>query len=138
MIQALVVGTDVLIDHLRGDASAHNLLLSVERGDYLAHYSTITEAELYAGKKKMRRRAEARRVEELLNLMQRVEVTGEIARRGGTLRRSFCTDLPDVIVAVTALLSRGRLVSRNLKHYVGITGLNIVSPVQLMGQTQSK
>lgn len=130
LIAPLVIDTDILVDHLRGETRAGELVRRIESGKYLAYFSTITEAELYSGRQ-MHRREERRSVDLLLSLMRRVEVDGEIARRAGDIRRMYEVELPNALIAATALSSRARLVTRNLKHYDTIRRLRIVTPEQL-------
>ncbi len=130
MMLSLLLDTDVLIDHLRGERDAGNLIREIELGKYLAYFSTITEAELYSGRK-MGRREERRAVDLLLSLMRRVDVSGEVARRAGTLRQVYQVELPNALIAATATIYRARLVTRNKKHYSVLKSVRMVAPEEL-------
>jgi predicted nucleic acid-binding protein len=131
LIQPLVIDTDVVIDHLRGMEESRKLLEAVEDGRFSAYYSTVTEAEIYSGKK-MGEKAERRKVELLLDLMHRVDVNGDVARKAGDLRRRSQVELPNAIIAATALHIRARLVTRNAKHYETIKEVEIRTPEEIL------
>lgn len=130
MIEPILIDTDVIIDHLRGVEEARELLKTVEDGSLSAYFSTITEAEVYSGKR-MEGKAEKRRVQLLFDLMHRVDVNGEIARKAGELRRRYQVELPNAIIAATAFYARAKLVTRNVKHYESIKEVRIRTPEEI-------
>lgn len=129
MIRPILVDTDVIIDHLRGFENSKKLLKKVELGNFLAYFSTITEAELYSGQR-MSVKSEQRIVERLLKIMHRVDVNSEIARKAGELRREYGVELPNAIaiIAATALILGAELVTRNIKHYKSIKKIKLKTP----------
>ncbi|MBS7249249.1 MAG: type II toxin-antitoxin system VapC family toxin [Candidatus Freyarchaeota archaeon] len=127
MIRPILVDTDVIIDHLRGFENSKKLLKEVELGNFLAYFSTITEAELYSGQR-MSVKSEQRIVERLLKIMHRVDVNSEIARKAGELRREYGVELPNAIIAATALILGAELVTRNIKHYKTIKKIKLKTP----------
>ncbi|MEX2723274.1 MAG: type II toxin-antitoxin system VapC family toxin [Candidatus Freyarchaeota archaeon] len=127
MIRPILVDTDVIIDHLRGFENSKKLLKEVELGNFLAYFSTITEAELYSGQR-MSVKSEQRIVERLLKIMHRVDVNSEIARKAGELRREYGVELPNAIIAATALILGAELVTRNIKHYKSIKKIKLKTP----------
>ncbi|MEM2135144.1 MAG: type II toxin-antitoxin system VapC family toxin [Candidatus Jordarchaeaceae archaeon] len=127
MIRPILVDTDVIIDHLRGFENSKKLLKEVELGNFLAYFSAITEAELYSGQR-MSVKSEQRIVERLLKIMHRVDVNSEIARKAGELRREYGVELPNAIIAATALILGAELVTRNIKHYKSIKKIKLKTP----------
>jgi len=135
LIKPLLIDTDVIVDHLHGIEEAKKLLKAVEGGNFPAYFSTITEAEIYSGKK-MKIKAEKRKVQLLLDLMHRVDVNGKIARKAGELRRKYEIELPNAIIAATAFHVRAKLVTRNAKHYETMKEVEIRTPNEIL--TKSK
>ena len=112
----LLVDTDVFVDHLRGHRA-----LAVSGGRVF--YSAITRAELFAG-----RRAQEAPVRLLLAPFTELVVDRSIAERGGRLRRETGISLGDCLIAATALQRDLILVTRNLKDFGSIPGLQTRNP----------
>jgi len=114
----LLIDTSVLIDHLRDDARAVELLIAAnERGDELWG-SVVTRTEILRGM----RSAERVRTVRLLDSLSWVEVSIVIADRAGELARSYRRshpgiDLADFTIAASTESLPARLVTRNVKHF---------------------
>lgn len=109
-----VVDTDVVIDHLRG----HRRLSA----DVVMAYSTVTRCELFSGTD------DVASVRAVLDALVEVSVDRDIAERAGAIRRDHGVTVPDAIVAATALGRGLPLVTRNTRHFRGITGLVVQAP----------
>ena len=120
-----LIDTNILIDHLRGDPAANQLLRDVESGRVRATLSVITECELLAASALTPR--DERQIRELLDLLPRVAVTSRIARHAAQLRRRSSITVPDALIAATALLSNATLLTRNIKDFRSVRGLKIQS-----------
>ncbi len=111
----VLVDTDILIDHLRGarrfTAAASDMGISV-----------VTRAELYAGK-----RVDERRVDLLLARFREFPIDRSIAESAGRLCRSTGIPMPDALVAATALEHGLVLLTRNLRHFERVAGLQVRS-----------
>jgi predicted nucleic acid-binding protein len=79
--------------------------------------SVITEAEILAGL----RAGEERSVEGLLEKLESIPVTREIARTAGSLKQKYGKSqglaLPDALIAASAISHRLLLLTRNAKHF---------------------
>jgi len=111
----LLVDTDVLIDHLRGDrqlrADGRRLAVSV-----------ITRAELFAG------RDAPTVLRELLGTMIELSVDATIAELAGVTRRRHQLAMPDALIAATALAHQVPLMTRNHRHFQAVDGLEVLAP----------
>lgn len=112
----MLFDTSVLIAHLRGEARATELLLSVPTIDRLA--SVLARVEIEGGM----RSGERVSVAGLLDGLRLVPVTDAIARRAGEhlrrYRRSHSgIDLVDYLVAATAEAHDVPLLTLNVRHF---------------------
>lgn len=115
MIQEIVIDTDVLINCLRGNIDALNLLKELAQTNVLS-CSAITVAEIYAGMKEKERQ----KTELLLNSLSIINVDKKIAEHAGIYRRetkSHSLELDDSLIAATCLVKKAVLVTTNIKHY---------------------
>lgn len=111
----ILIDTDILINFLRGREKARNYLLSVLE-DSTIYCSVITVAEIYAGMKEH----EKSKTSELIESLNVVDVTQEIAEKAGEYKRrekGHVLELADCIIASTAFVKDAILATGNEKHY---------------------
>lgn len=113
-MSGLLLDTDVLIDHIRGSQP-------LEVGG--SAVSVVTRTELFAGRER-----EEPAVEALLGRLSEIEVTADIARRAGRIRRSTGLDVADALIAATALEHGMKVMTRNLRHFERVAGLELQPP----------
>lgn len=109
----MLVDTDVFVDHLRG---ARRLRLETES----VAYSVVTRSELFAG-----REGDEGLVRALLAPFVELIVSRGVAERAGRMRRETGLRLPDALIAATALEHKLTLVTRNLRDFVQVEGLQV-------------
>ena len=120
----VVVDTSVLIDVLRGEPAAAQVLRDARRDGPL-HSSEMTRVEVLAG---MRPREDATTRDLLAALIwhpvdDRVaEVAGELGRRWLPSHRGI--DSADVAIAATAVLLDAALLTLNTRHFPMFDGLS--------------
>ena len=118
-----LVDTDVLIDHARGYPGARALIEQIaNREEYLLG-SVITKAEFLAGL-----HVPSPQVDQLLASILWTPVNDEIAERAGRLAREHPRPgmrfaIADYLIAATAQLLGARLLTRNVRHFPMIPGL---------------
>ena len=115
MMKNTLVDTDILIHFLRGRREAKDFLSSLlDRSQILC--SSITVAEIFAGI----RSGEEERTRALIDNLDVLDVTREIAEKAGQYRRSIRSqslELDDCLIAATAFIHRSVLATGNGKHY---------------------
>ena len=120
----LLVDTSVLIDQLRGDPRATQLLMDAAKRDDELWSVTAVRTEVLAGMRK----GEERRTTALLDALRWQDVTVEIADRAGELARRYLrshsgVDTVDYLIAAAAELLGAELLTCNVKHFPMVAGL---------------
>ena len=111
----IVVDTDVLILHLRGNESVRAMLREAAQ-DSLLCCSAITIGEIHAGM----REEERAMTEKLLNSLMVIDVDRKIAVLAGDYRRTIKShhlELDDCLIAATCVINKATLITCNIKHY---------------------
>ena len=110
----LLVDTDVCIDHLEG-------VQRLPRRAGRLSYSVITRAELLAGSGEGE--AEVRR---LLAGMDEIPIDRRVADRAGLLRRQMpYLQMPDALIAATAITHGVTLATKNKRDFRKVPGLRL-------------
>lgn len=117
-----LVDSDVLIDYLKGFDLACDLM---ETHIVRIGFSVITIAEIRAG---IKGREEEQAFEQFLSAIPHYEVTRTIAEMGGDWVREFGrshgVEIPDALIAATAVTHNLELKTLNTKHYPMIKNLS--------------
>lgn len=119
-----LLDTTVVVDHLRGDEAAVDLLRGlVEQDDVLAA-SEIVRFELAAGV----RDDELPALEQFFSAVSWVAIGEEVARAAGALARKYRRahsgiDDADYLIAATSLLLEAELLTTNVRHFPMLPGL---------------
>lgn len=113
----VLVDTSVLIDYLRGEDGASELLED-ERATGVLNASEITRLEVLAGM----RPAEEDRTRLLLSTLVWHPVDASVAEMAGALGRTWLAshraiDGADLAIAATAMLLGARLLTLNIRHF---------------------
>lgn len=109
--------TDVLIDHLKGNVAATDMVMEAATVGQAA-CSVLTRFELLAGM----RPDERSQIRSLLDVLVNLEATVDVATRAGewarTFRRSHANiSSIDYLIAATAEVHGADLFTRNVKHF---------------------
>jgi predicted nucleic acid-binding protein len=113
-----IVDTSVLIDHLRGQRAATELLVKLVRRRHELWSVTLVRTEIIAGM----RPAEAEPTHALLARLRWLDVTIPLADLAGTLASRFLrshpgVDVADYVIAAGTQALGARLLTRNVKHF---------------------
>lgn len=120
-----LVDTNILIDYWRNAPDVADALETLEREAHggLA-VSIITVAESFSGTST--RDANTRDIiETVLKRMTILDITYDIAVRAGEIRRDHDIDIPDALIAATAIAHNCTLVTRNTKHFQYVPDLRV-------------
>ena len=134
----IFLDTSICIDVLRtqGPKSSVTLFKTIENtnGGYI---SAISVAELFAGVYLSDRRNAAEKTQDLLNLLEVIDLTPNIAHEGGKMyahlsRVGRKIEFNDCLIAATALCSGFHsIITRNCDHFSRIEGLSAVIPEEI-------
>jgi predicted nucleic acid-binding protein len=110
--------TTVLIDHLRGQPKAVELLTTLANQGHRLGVCCINIAELYAGLSP----EEQARADVLIDSLDYYQVTREIAKQAGDFRYRFARQgtiltVADTLIAATAIAEAATLVTANAKDF---------------------
>ena len=115
MTKRLLLDTDVLIDFLRGQPQAVQLL---EDTDCEFHVSAVSVAELYVG---VRDGQEREVLDQLVGVLRTIEISTEIAQQAGLWRREYGkshgTGILNALIAACADALQIPLATLNVKHF---------------------
>jgi predicted nucleic acid-binding protein len=121
MQQPILIDTDVMVDFLRGNATAVALIQKDSKRIVLP---SIVVAELYAG---VKGQEELAALDRFVGLFRIVPVSTAIARAGGLYSKHYTKShglgLADAIVAATVDAVHADLRTLNVKHYPMFKGL---------------
>ena len=117
----ILLDTNILIEILKGD---RRTIEKVESLNERAAISAISAMELYFG---ARDKAEMRKLERFVSLFEIIHLNYEISTLAMKLiqkyAKSHTLDIPDGLIAATALTQRCRLFTYNRKDFRYIEGL---------------
>jgi predicted nucleic acid-binding protein len=113
-----LVDTNVIIHVLRDQKGRRNLLKQLLEQDHLLASCPITITEVYAGMNQK----EQNKTSELMNSLQFLPTTVQIAEQAGLLKRDYgrkgvTLSLPDATIAATAIANGCTLLTENAKDF---------------------
>ena len=113
-----LLDSSVIIDVLNGKRGRHLFLEELLRHGHLLACCSVNVTEVYAGMKP----PEETRTQELLRSLEYYDVTWDIARRAGLLKRDYTRRgitlaLGDATIAAVAISNRLPLLTDNVRHY---------------------
>lgn len=120
----MIVDTNILIDFLKGKKDGVSFVGSLP----FIRTSVVVVSELYSG---VQGRREMNELEEFLKFIEPIDVSLEIARDAGLLRKKFLRshriELPDAIIAATANDLNIPVASLDKKHF-SVLAKNLIVP----------
>ncbi len=113
-----VVDTSVLIDHLRGDDRARQLVREARCSGTRVVASVLTKVEILAGV----RPDETEATKRLLDRLEWIDVDGEVAEQAGALASRYIRSHPgievvDYVIAASVQRLDAELWTTNVRHF---------------------
>jgi len=116
-MKPVLIDTNILVDHLRGNAAAVSFLSGLIDKRQTAYCSTITRIELLAGM----RTNEEKAIRSLLDVFEEIDAGRNIAEIAGHYMRKYAgshsLNAADAIIAATAKHAGAILYTLNSKHF---------------------
>lgn len=121
----LIVDTDILIDVGRGELTVDTFLQKASATDLLA-VSAVTHMELLVG---CQNKQELRKMERFLHYFELLRLTMQVSDTAVNLLKQYRLNhglqIPDALIAATALTYQVSMISKNQRDYKFIKGLHL-------------
>jgi len=119
----ILLDTNILIQILKGDKITIDKVESITESVAI---SSISAMELYYG---AFNKEEVRKIEKFISLFEIIYLSREISMKSikliQTYAKSHNLDIPDSLIASTALIGKHKLLTYNLKDFRFIEGLRL-------------
>ena len=113
----ILFDTDVMIAHLRDYATVTSQIAELHQKGCVLAYTPVSEAEIFRGL----RSNERKRTENFLNQLVCLSLDQRIGRLAGEYLRRYSKshglEIPDALIAASAVIHRFALCTFNWKHY---------------------
>jgi len=120
----ILLDTNILIEILKGNTTTQNRIQSFNQSLAI---SSISAMELYYG---ARDKAESKKLENFITLFKIIHLNEAISMRSIALIKTYAKshglDIPDSLIASTALVSECKIYTYNLKDFKYIDGLALL------------
>ncbi|SFS07185.1 hypothetical protein SAMN05216559_3169 [Halomicrobium zhouii] len=129
----MIQDTSFIIDLLRGDGNAKQLLDIVEKESKPQKVSSVTVLELYEGVARSQApETKRQRILDVLETKHVVSADQAVMRKAGKLAGQLINggkqiEREDCIIAATALLNDESIITRNTKHFNRVDDLEVRS-----------
>jgi len=123
-MEIVLLDTNILIEILKGNDKA---IKKIEALEAKLSISSITVMELYYG---ALNKTELVKLEKFVSLFNIIELNENISRQATKLvknyAKSYALDIPDSLIASTALTLNAKLVTYNAKDFKYIDGIELL------------
>ena len=121
----MVIDSSILIDYIRGGSKWEEFVQEVS-ADTEFYLPTIVIYELFAGAS-TKSLKHSQELTDFLKRFEKIDLTEQIAKRAGELFRDLSQkiEIPDYIIAASALEIGGAVVTLNQKHFAQIPQLKL-------------
>ncbi len=122
-----LLDTSVFVDYLRGMEASKIVIDKVRTGELEGHVSSLTEAELLAGKE-CEKESKREQIRVLISLFTKHDVDNEICQKAGEYKRKYGVPLADCIIAATASLLNTKVFTKNVREFGLFKEVNVEEP----------
>jgi len=123
----VMIDSSIFVDHFRDYTPAVAFFRSLSNKKNKVLFSAITEIELMSGKSCNDYNIKIT-ILNMLNSFKKIVVDNQIVLRAGELCRKYGIDLPDAIIAATALVNGAELFTKNISNFHNIPNLKVKDP----------
>lgn len=124
-MEKVLIDTDVLIDFLRGYGERIQLFFEkIEKREIKGLVSQVTIIELYSGDLDEKKETS---LEKLLAFFEIIDLTNDVCRLAGKLKKKYKMSLADSIISATASMNKLSLFTLNTKHFLPISELKLIN-----------
>ncbi len=121
-----LIDTNVAIEYLGETLPEEGLVFLDSVVDNEYYFSVINKMELL-GFPDINSEEELKFLE-MINMANVINLDDEIINKTIEIRKNYRTKLPDAIIAATSLIYNLTLISRNVKDFEKITGIELINP----------
>lgn len=125
MGQKFIIDSNVVIDFLSGKLPKKGMELIRQVVDDIPVISVITVIEVLGYKT-------SKEAEKLLSGFIKdsivIELSEKVVQNSIKLRKEHKIKIPDAIIAASAITSDLKLITRNIKDFAGIKGIEVINP----------
>lgn len=123
-----IFDTNIIIDALRQNKEARDIFAHFDKSDDNLFISSITGFELFSGNSS-KDKTQIERIRKLLMHFSVIDLNWSISNLAGKIYRDETKDLevPDYIIAATAMEIGALVVTLNRRHFSKISGIVIYS-----------
>jgi len=129
----VIVDTDVLIDLMQGGENAEEIISRLEKEHVPLRISSVSQFELYHSVERVNNPGKRRRnIEKVLETRFVYPADGPVMKKAGRIDGRLTADgqaigISDTIIAATALVHEESILTRNIRHFERVSGLDIES-----------
>jgi len=124
-VKKIVIDTSVLIEYVRSGQGMWNGLVKMsENNEVELFLPTVVVLELWSGKSMSKIKVEKEMVR-FLSVFSRLDLSDDVAKLAGKLRREKQVDGFDAVIAATCLKEKAQLATLNKKHFEKVVGLKL-------------
>lgn len=126
------IDSDIIVDFLRKDAKAINLLKKIEEREGGLKTTAINSFEIFKGVSRHANRGKYEEVVHFLSQFTVLDLTFGISQKAAEIfeqlrSKGELIDTGDILIAAIVMSNNETLITRNRKHFGRIPGLNIES-----------
>jgi len=123
----IVFDTTILVDCLRNYKDAVETVKLVAKREIDGFISVVTEAELYSGMD-CRTSSGAAAVASLISLFTKIILSNDIAQKAAEFRRNSNVEIPDAIIAATAISQGAKVWTKNIEDLKPVKEIKVEEP----------
>lgn len=121
----LLVDSSIIVDFLRLKSKDSTHLQQLANQGHQLYISIITHAELYSGKSIWESTNAKKELGLVLSGLQVLKLDERISKKAGETRAKYGQNIPDAIIAATAIFHKLPLATLNIKDFMSIKNLKI-------------